>query len=699
MIYKAHNLLTCYTMPNECDAVGFNELKKILMMRPTNVIYCEKAGKLHGIISMGDIVRACNNGKDQVIVNKCFTSVGMNGYMCARQIFKDNNRINALPIINDLNELIGDYSRWDDLIVADYFKHLKSSIYEKGLREVIKRFALVKPCKEFDKRQEIMEIWKEFFLRAGIPLIIIEKEKIAEVFDLVDDILFVDEDEKRGIGTLYKNILGENFDWCKAKTCAEMGHEILREIKDKVEDEIGKEIESEVIRSALSAGVNIITLNRIDDGNEYYRILQKDIEDKFFQIGKRKTCTLHAEFGRDFFAELYSKEYEDRILNHQYVISYIDDICKLKESDQETYKVTDGERLTVAQPLDYQRCIYFYGPCVMIGQFVADEHTIESFLQAKLNAEGLKVKCINYGCWGNSLLTLNRIASTVFHRGDIIVLFSENRKYEGIPSINLVDVCDRYNVPVTWMVETILHCNHKLNSIYANEIFEKIEPVLREPIGEKISVKIPKNFITSAYGKRYFYNLAEYTKGVVGSIVMNCNPFTLGHRYLIEQAQEQVDHLIIFVVEEDRSMFSFNERFAMVAEGTKDLENVIVVPSGSTILSQRTFPEYFLKIEDENVVRNAEYDITLFAEQIAPMLHITYRFVGEEPEDVVTNAYNTAMRRILPAYGINLVEIPRMKTKEKLISASTVRKKLMEGDGEDLDRFIPQTTKEVLGYG
>lgn len=146
----------------------------------------------------------------------------------------------------------------------------------------------------------------------------------------------------------------------------------------------------------------------------------------------------------------------------------------------------------------------------------------------------------------------------------------------------------------------------------------------------------------------YFSNFNPDLYGRIGSIVMNCNPFTNGHRYLIEESLRYVDLLIIFVVEEDKSVFTFDERLVLVNTGVSDLSNAMVVPSGQLILSQRTFPEYFLKVEDEDIVRNVEYDITLFAEQIAPRLNITYRFVGEEPRDAVTNEYNLAMKRILP---------------------------------------------------
>lgn len=39
----------------------------------------------------------------------------------------------------------------------------------------------------------------------------------------------------------------------------------------------------------------------------------------------------------------------------------------------------------------------------------------------------------------------------------------------------------------------------------------------------------------------------------IGAIVMNANPFTLGHRWLVEQAARQCDWLHLFVVKEDAS--------------------------------------------------------------------------------------------------------------------------------------------------
>lgn len=160
---------------------------------------------------------------------------------------------------------------------------------------------------------------------------------------------------------------------------------------------------------------------------------------------------------------------------------------------------------------------------------------------------------------------------------------------------------------------------------------------------------------------------------VVGAIVMNCNPFTLGHFYLAEQAAAQCDVLHLFVVEEDRSLFPTADRFRLVQEGAAGLPNARVHLSGHYMISAATFPKYFLKADEDAASLQSELDIRLFAESIAPALHITRRFVGEEPLDAATARYNEAMRRILPAYGIACIEIPRKTADGEFISASRVR--------------------------
>ena len=188
----------------------------------------------------------------------------------------------------------------------------------------------------------------------------------------------------------------------------------------------------------------------------------------------------------------------------------------------------------------------------------------------------------------------------------------------------------------------------------------------------------------------------------IGCIVMNCNPFTKGHLALITYAARACDLLHIFVVEENRSQFPFADRLRLVREGTDHLANVIVHPSGPYMISNATFPTYFLKEGEDAAKIQSELDITLFASRIAPLLHIKKRFAGEEPFDPVTRNYNEAMIRILPRYGISFIKIDRITTegpdgKPEVISASRVRKLLAEhGVTDEVLSLVPECTAKYL---
>ena len=180
-----------------------------------------------------------------------------------------------------------------------------------------------------------------------------------------------------------------------------------------------------------------------------------------------------------------------------------------------------------------------------------------------------------------------------------------------------------------------------------------------------------------------------------GAIVMNCNPFTLGHRSLVEYAVNNCDEVIIFAVQEDRSIFPFSDRFSLIKQGVKDMKGVSVISGGNYIISNATFPTYFIKGTDE-LAAQTKLDATVFATRIAPALNITVRFVGEEPTDKTTLAYNRAMREVFANNGIELKVIPREQKGHQVVSASTVRKALSEDDWETVYRMVPKSTLVYL---
>lgn len=173
-----------------------------------------------------------------------------------------------------------------------------------------------------------------------------------------------------------------------------------------------------------------------------------------------------------------------------------------------------------------------------------------------------------------------------------------------------------------------------------------------------------------------------------GIIIMNCNPFTLGHRYLIEQAAQQVQTLYILVVREDCSMFSYDERKAIISRGVAHLDNVVVCDGSEYSISATTFPTYFLKCLSDASDTQMTLDIDLYRRHIAPALGATVRFVGTEPDDPLTRRYNELMKSMLP----DVREVARLEKNGVAVSASRVRKAIVENHLAQAARLVPPTT-------
>ena len=179
------------------------------------------------------------------------------------------------------------------------------------------------------------------------------------------------------------------------------------------------------------------------------------------------------------------------------------------------------------------------------------------------------------------------------------------------------------------------------------------------------------------------------------AIVVNCNPFTHGHREVIARAAAENQAVIVFVVTADLSLFPFDVRFRLVREGVRDLPNVAVVAGGDYIISSATFPAYFTRGET-TVLAQTRLDATVFGRHIAPALGIGVRYVGEEPYCGVTSEYNSALAQILPALGIEVKIIPRLATGGEIISASKVREMIRAEDWEAIACMVPDATYQYL---
>ena len=184
--------------------------------------------------------------------------------------------------------------------------------------------------------------------------------------------------------------------------------------------------------------------------------------------------------------------------------------------------------------------------------------------------------------------------------------------------------------------------------------------------------------------------------GKIGAAVMNCDPFTLGHQYLVETAAKNCDHLYIFVLSEDRGYFPAADRLELVRRGTAHLPNVTVLPTGPYLISSATFPTYFLQDRDQATQIQCQLDVEIFVRHFAPAFGIATRYVGTEPLSPLTGQYNEILKTQLPNRGIRVVELPRLTRNDAPISASAVRAALQRKDRQMVETLVPQTTLAYL---
>lgn len=183
----------------------------------------------------------------------------------------------------------------------------------------------------------------------------------------------------------------------------------------------------------------------------------------------------------------------------------------------------------------------------------------------------------------------------------------------------------------------------------------------------------------------------QEASGTIGATVMNCNPMTLGHHYLIEKAAEQCDFLYLLVVSEDKSAVPAEDRRAIVEAATGDLPNVAVAGTDRYLISSATFPDYFLKDKAQAGAVWTDLDAAVFC-HLAEKLGITRRFVGSEPFCPVTAAYNRCLAETLPAHGVELIELPRMELDGTAVSATAVRELVRQGSWQGIRPLVPEAT-------
>lgn len=378
---------------------------------------------------------------------------------------------------------------------------------------------------------------------------------------------------------------------------------------------------------------------------------------------------------------------------------YIEQLLKTEQCDSEE------ELLYSEHPKQYgeeEATIYLAGPCVVQGYTTTERASIAYMLYSRLLAEGMKYNVVRLAKIKSDITLVEELQALDLRENDMIFFITDSQQYSVEPDdIYLLEEYDHRRTDEWWFADVPIHTFRRANEMITDKLYSVIELQYKRKSDENKFIQAGKPVLSCAQEEE----LERYIRCTerrnikalsVGAVVMNANPFTRGHLYLLEKAAAEVEELLVFVVEEDLSEFSFADRIMMVRNGIAHLRNVRVIPSGKFILSSYTFVSYFEKDRKQDVRVDAALDINFFGTYIVPAFRISKRFVGEEPIDKVTRQYNEEMKRKLPLFGVEVIEIPRKTTGNDIISATVVRRLYRKKDWKGLTTYLPDSTLTYL---
>lgn len=376
----------------------------------------------------------------------------------------------------------------------------------------------------------------------------------------------------------------------------------------------------------------------------------------------------------------------------------------------------DGVR--IGKPTeDILPSIHMYGPCLTFGSCVPNKNTIQYYLNKLLAENHICYNIVNHGV-KNGHSNLNDflyIFNTELREGDIVICLNtfnplvvkQISKHMDIHcSSSYLNKCCCKDIK---FLDKSFHINSVGNMLLSSFIYEVIGNKICKL--DNLSTKKNKTFLietkkirlidsTTILSKGMLRSYVEYLnmnkkkvhKGcVIGSVIITANPITKGHEYLINYAKKNCDILYVFIVEEDSFFFSTAERMILVKEIIKD-PNIIIVTTGSLMTAKFTFPEYFTKDKikrQESAYLMPQLHFQIFGGIVAPLLGITKRFVGTEIPGTVTDVYNEKLKQILPSYGIEIIVIKRLESKDgEVVSASETRRIIEAGEFNKLNKYL-----------
>lgn len=709
-----------YLVLQERD-ISFDELSEWFICHLNDYVYIKRDNEFVGVIKCKDFENSLREQKTEIVITNNFKFVNRdvnNDRINVYRLFRDDPTLFRLPLIQE-GEIVGEY--YNSLSYKENTEryHIKNMIPELGAfhgdilrffsERNVNQLAVITDEDDLYVKQRISNIhgidinfyssYQEYVedIRTGIKV------------DAILDIKYPDE---------YRNYYIDNL------SIAEKVYIIFDIMSDILVRKFCEyaQMNDLNIMAVYAVGKDDIAYFGRDDQGVMSK--NKTINDVLADEEYLKKFYLENKECFEYATDKKNGRLGGRVVRFNGIYNSIMDVSS------KYINVKNGVRNTIGNPDVYSKSIHFFGPCIVQGICVTDSFTIESYLQRLLNehcSDGIRV--LNYGSathtpYGSFCNDFLHAMSMEFNKGDMIVIMDAFTE-------EALQVLKDNNVPIlmdnslfdgtsNFFLNNTYHCNHMANEIYAEFIFQYLTenkfliPDVCTGAQEKVVDFFTNNNIDLSFrDDSFIYNreVIEYSKELkenafvttkgdkIGGICTQANPFTLGHRSLVEYASREMDYVYLFVAQDSLSDIQFLERLDIVKDSVRDLENVKVFSTGTYLSSYRMFPDYFTVSNKKNEfnITNVWAETRIWAEVYCKALGINYRILGEEPFDQYTNQLINHLKETLPLYGIETVIIPRALSSDKeVISASVVRRKMVEKNYDKLDAFITPYAIELL---
>lgn len=432
----------------------------------------------------------------------------------------------------------------------------------------------------------------------------------------------------------------------------------------------------------------VICFDELINNEEYVNEFSVEEKDKKFLIEREflKTCAFYSDF-------------------------------TIRQTDVNSgdIKISEGIRFSGKYPECYENEIHFFGPCSILGLCGSDNYTFEYQLQNLLNTNNKKMRVFNHGIMNgnNAVNSIIESLRTDLKSGDYVFIYFMEKDilcYDNVIKISEIFEGKKMSNE-TLFFDVIGHCNRKANAIYAQFFYDFIlKTKLKSKKENRISYlklkmirenQVDDLEITNPNIYSHLIRIKKYKNSIkigekVGSITMYAAPFTVGHKYLVDEAIKKVDILIVFCVMDNfHTMYSL-DRLEILRYNLKDYHNVIIIPTDSYFASKQYFPEYSSKICGSGLSQSVYFQEEMFAKYVVPFFNISCRFMGEETKDSVTNYYNEVVKEICKRYNISLYILPRYKIEGEEVSGTDARFAVKNKDFESMRKLLPASTIKYI---